>query len=196
MQFRWNAKAARYVNASGRFVSRTKVRDALDEALDKSARRIDRVSRRLADGEITVAHWRTTMRREIKNTQLYSAASARGGWAQLDARELGRVGGLVGQQYKYLDDFAADIRRGRVGANGVASRARMYAQGGRRVYHETEREVNLVAGYTQERNYLGRADHCSACVGESRRRWVAIGDLQPVGTRICLSNCRCYIGYR
>lgn len=195
--FRWNAAALRYIAPNGRFVSRTAVRNAIDDALDNAGREMRQATVALREGIIGVDQWRNTMRREIKNVHLYSAASARGGWAQLSQAELGRVGGIVGRQYQYLDEFADGLKNGTIAKDGrILSRADMYAQAGRRTYHVTDERVHLERGYTEERNRLRPGENCSECISQTARGWVAIGELVAIGLRICLSRCKCYIEYR
>jgi hypothetical protein len=58
---------------------------------------------------------------------------------------------------------------------------------------------------TMERNLLGNAEHCQPdprrphipdCPSLTRKAWVAIGTLPPIGERLCVWNCRCEIEYR
>jgi hypothetical protein len=145
---------------------------------------------------MSVDRWRTLNRREIKNIHLYSAAAARGGWAQLTQAELGRIGGIVAREYRYLDAFARQLRSPRFPRDGrVLSRAMLYAQAGRRTYHLTDERVQLERGMRQERNVQER-NPCTECVEQTARGWVAIGSLVVIGDRLCLSNCRCRLEYR
>jgi hypothetical protein len=194
--FRWNEAAGRYINARGRFVSRGEVRRALDAALDSAGRRVRAATQQLRDREISVARWRLVMRREIKNVHLYSAAAARGGWAQLTQAELGRVGGIIGKEYRYLDNFARQLRNPRFPRDGrIVSRAMLYAQGGRKTYHLTDERVQLERGMKEEKN-IQELNPCTECMEQTSRGWVRIGALVAVGDRLCLANCRCRMEYR
>lgn len=196
--FLWNELALRYVDAaSGRFVSRTAVRSAIDAALASTGRRMQALTVALQRRTISVERWRLDMRREIKNVHLYSAAAARGGWAELTQAELGRVGGIVGEQYAYLDRFARDLQAGRVRRDGrILSRVQMYAQAGRRTYHMTDARIHLEHGYTEERSIVHGGESCTGCLDEEARDWVPIGELIPVGARNCLSRCLCTVEYQ
>src|SRR5690606_13988745 len=146
---------------------------------------------------ISVERWRLTMRQEIKNVHLYSAASARGGWAQLTQAELGRVGQIIGREYQYLDRFAATIRGRAYKRDGrMLARAQLYAQAGRRTYHGTDERGELENGMTEERRIAEGTGPCVDCLEQEAEGWVPIGTLVPVGARECLSNCRCTIQYR
>jgi hypothetical protein len=196
--FLWNAQALRYVDAAtGRFVSRLQVRAAIDAALDSAGRRMQAATIALQRKAVSVERWRLEMRREIKNVHLYSAAAARGGWAEFTQAELGRVGYIVGDQYAYLDRFARDLQAGRVPRDGrILSRVQMYAQAGRRTYHVTDARIHLEHGYSEERNIVMAGEACTGCQDEEARDWVPIGELVPIGLRPCLSRCRCTVEYR
>ncbi len=198
--FTWNPVAKRYIAPSGQFVGRDKVRGALDEALRKNGLRVRELSNELRSGSISLDTWAAEMRAAVKDANLFSAAAARGGWAQLTPADLGRVGAAVQKQYAYLDRFVGEIDAGAVRLDGAfLHRAVSYTQSGRPLYEQIVTDAAIAGGYTEERNVLGIADHCTglgSCVGESARGVVAIGALIPIGSRNCRGNCRCYIERR
>jgi hypothetical protein len=194
--FTWDAPSGRYRGAGGRYVTHAQVRAWLDAALDSAGERMAALSTQLQSGAIDLITWQIRMAREVKNVQLYSAAAAKGGWAQLSLADLGRVGQSVRAQLEYLNDFAREIRTGKQALSGILGRVRLYAQSGRPTYHRTERAEMQVRGYDQERSVRYAGDSCVGCVREAAREWVPIGALVPVGQRTCRSNCRCMVAYR
>lgn len=194
--FRWNVTAGRYVDARGRFVDRQAIRRAIDAAIDGTARKMRETSNGLRDGTVTLDEWHLQMRTHIKNTHLWNRAAARGGWAQMTQADYGAVGNAVRQQYAYVDRFAGEIAADAQKLDGrFLRRAEMYAQAGRRTYDVADREEQRTRGQTRERNILGDADHCGECVALSALGFVAIGTLKPIGSRECLTSCRCFIEY-
>lgn len=196
--FEWDAKSSQYRSkVSGRFVSRDVIRGSLERALNRAKREIDLTGANLQNGLISVDQWREQMATHVKSTHLYSAAIPRGGWAQLTSADFGRVGRLVRFQYERLNKFALELAAGKKTDGSFRMRARMYAGASMQMYHESERvEMKDVQGMTHERNVRTRGDSCDGCVHESSRGWVPIGKLRPIGTRTCLTNCRCHIRYR
>ncbi|HEU4564134.1 MAG TPA: hypothetical protein VFS05_05785 [Gemmatimonadaceae bacterium] len=196
-RYAYNAEANRYVNrATGRFVARAEIRRAIDAALDNAGRRTRALAEQLRAREITLREWQLEMREVVKSVQLYSAAAAKGGWAELTSQDTGRVGQMVRQQYAYLQRFAEQIERGQQPLDGrFARRAMLYAQAGRAAYHLTEREEMRARGFDREANILAASDHCDLCVSETERGPVPIGSLIPIGQRTCMVNCRCRIRY-
>jgi hypothetical protein len=179
--FTWDAPSGRYRGAGGRYVTHAQVRAWLDVALDNASERMAALARQLQARQIDLVTWQIRMAREIKNVQLYSAAAAKGGWAQLE----------------YLNDFAREIRTGAQPLDGrFVARVRLYAQSGRQLHHRTERVEMQVRGYDEEQNVRYAGDSCAGCVGETARGWVRIGTLIPVGQRDCKGNDRCRVIYR
>lgn len=198
--FRWSAKASRYVDARGRFVSRAAVRGALDAAVQREGQRMTALTQQLRDRTISLADWQAGMRESIKASHLYATAAARGGWAQMAPADVLRAGRAIRQQYGYLQTLARDLAAGRVPVDGrLAQRARLYAQASRAAFHTTERlEQGERNGMTEERNLLAPADHCESCLAATAAGWVPIGTLPLPGSadRVCRQNCKCRLEYR
>ena len=190
--FTYDPRSARYRDARGRFVAPAQVRAWLDVALDNAADRIDALASQLRRGEIDLISWQVRMAREVKNVQLYSAAMAKGGWAQLSNADLGRVGQAVRAQLEYLNNFANEIRSGRQRLNGtINSRAELYVHAGRGLYERTRRAELVLRGYDRERSLRHSGDSCAGCIEAEALGWQPIGVIVPIGARQCLSRCRC-----
>jgi hypothetical protein len=212
-RYTWDARLNRYRSRnSGRLVGQQAIQRALDTALDQNVRRARLLAEQERAGEISVGRFEVEMRDVIKTTQLYSAAAAKGGWAQLTPADLGRVGGFTAQQYAFLDQFVNDLRTGLPRDGRMIDRATQYAEAGRRVYHEVQRDVRRDAGDQFERNVLHPAEHCGECPGLTGRAlggtgellpadaqdegWVPIGSIPAVGQRQCRQRDRCSTEYR
>jgi hypothetical protein len=200
--FTWDGRRYRSV-LTGRYVSPREVRAALDTAL----RQTQPLARMLADdlraGRVSRAEWAVRMRELVRSTHLMSAAAARGGWAQMTPEAYGQVGAAVREQYRYLDPFIAEVEAGLPLDGKFTARSAMYAQAGRNTFHRAERAVMLDNGMTEEANVLAvDATHCgppedpNSCPAQTRRGWVPIGNLLPVGSRTCVTGCRCVVSYR
>lgn len=194
--YTWDQAAGRYRDARGRFVPRAAVRSAIDDALARANARARSLAEQLRGRRISLADWTLQMRGLVKEVHLYSAAAAKGGWDQLSPADYGRVGQVVRGEYAFLQRFAADIAAGRPLDGRFLRRVELYAQAGRRTYHQVERADMEVRGYDLEENILGPADHCDECPSLTAQGPVPIGTLPPIGTRTCLANCRCRIRYR
>ncbi len=195
--WQWAPKAARYRDPdSGRFVSRATIRQGVDQLIVASQRRITIASEELRSRKITLDEWQQVMLYEIKITQLMSEALLRGGWDQMTQADYDSVGERVKEQYTYLDGFTQDLANGLTTDGSFMSRARMYASAARVGFESGMAEQLLGVGYTEERNVLHPAEHCTDCVEATDRQWVPIGTNPPIGTRKCLGNDLCTTEYR
>lgn len=196
-EYTWNARTGRYVDARGRFVSRDSVQRSLQQAIANTRAKAQALTARLRSGDASLVEWEQGMRRLVKNVHLYSAANARGGWAQMTAEDWGHVGPTVRFHYGKLHQFAQQLGAGLVMDGRVTSRVDMYMLAGRSSYDDQDFRLQRdKLGRTEERNVLVAAEHCAGCVEQSARLWVSIGTLTRPGTRDCLSRCRCWVEYR
>jgi hypothetical protein len=196
--FTWNEGSQRYRDArSGRWVKRDEVRRGLDTALDRSRNEVQRISRQLVNGQVSLADWQISIAKELKSMHLASASLAKGGWAQMTQSDYGRTGARIKAEYGYFATFAQQVKDGTQALDGsLVSRANLYAQSPRGTYHAVEESGMIGAGKTQYRNVLASAEHCEGCLAETAKGWVSIGVLKPIGSRQCLANDRCALEYR
>lgn len=196
--FSYDAASATYYDATGRPVPASEVRKSLDEALYKTQRRMLNEAESLRAGKMHLRRWRASVQKDLKDTHLYSAAAAKGGWEQMRAPDWGRVGRELRDQYEYLDGFVREIKKGTQRLDGsFVNRVRLYAQSGRKTYHKAEGVEMRRLGMNEERNKENpTAEHCKGCEKETKRGWVKIGTLKPIGDRDCLANDKCEIEYR
>lgn len=94
-------------------------------------RRVGDLALSLSTKEMTVNQWQRAMRDEIEKLHLTSWIVGRGGLDGLSAVDLKAVRRKVGEQAKYLDNFAQDLRGQRNRREDfdpakIANRARLY----------------------------------------------------------------------
>jgi hypothetical protein len=196
-KFSWSAESGRYRDIStGKYIPQTRVTAALKRVETKARANIRGLSEGLQQGTIALPQWYAGMKQEIKQVHLVNAAVAKGGWAQMTPTDFGRVGGVVKKQYTYLNNFAIQIQDGKQSVNGIAFRADLYGKAGHSTYEATQQESAKDAGRTEEKNVLGKADHCQDCLDETAKGFVPIGTLIKIGERLCTVACRCHLEYR
>lgn len=194
--YRWNPTLKRYIAPNGRIVSTSSVRSALDEALRNANVRTRALAEQLRSGSVTLVSWEREMRQIVKDVNLWGAAAAAGGWAQLSQSELGRVGSITRDHYDRLYQFTIEIATGVQPLDGrLTNRATLYSEQGRRTFYKQMAVEMDEIGMDLERNRLGNAEHCDDCIEATRRGWVRRGELTPIGERQCLSRCACEIEY-
>lgn len=194
--FTWDPDLGRYRDAGGRLVAETRVRDALYRAIDGEKQSVRILAQELRAGGVDLGTWQAEMRQSIKRVHLWSAAAAKGGWAQMGPADYGRVGQIVRSEYRYLDGFTDAIATGLPLDGRFLVRAAMYALAGKSTFYTVLRLEKLEAGYTEERNIRHAAESCDDCLAFSALGWVPIGTLPVPGTRQCLRHCMCTMQFR
>lgn len=172
------------------------MRREIDQILVEEGREISALAQQLRTRAIALDVWALQMRERITTIHLYSAAAAKGGWAQMTSADFGRVGQVVRSEYGHLERFAAQIEAGKPLDGIFLRRVDQYVQSGRRTYELTRRASMRELGFTEARSVLHPADHCDECVREAELGYRDVADIVPVGERQCLRNCRCTIEYR
>jgi hypothetical protein len=196
VQFKWNARAQRYIAPNGRFVSRKTVLVASERVSVGLHGDMRSLSEALRVGRVSVAEWQLAMARLIRTNHLAAAAAAAGGVAQLDEGARGLVQKKIEAQLGHLEKFAKQVETGRQPLGGQFDlRVKMYSNSARGTGHTVARQVAIAAGVEMARNVLGDGEHCSDCLDESAKGTVPIDELSEPGTRQCLVNCQCTIEY-
>ncbi len=197
-EYLWNERAAQYTNRkTGRFVSRQVIRDQLDNVIDASSQVMRAISQQLREGDISLAEWQTQMMQQIKTTHLAGGAMQRGGWQQMTQADFGRVGQIVRREYDFLRTFAEQIASGEQKLDGtLARRAGLYGQQGRPTYLTFWDSTAAQRGFDEERSILQPAEHCTECISEDAKGFQPLGQMIPIGRRICRSNDRCLKEFR
>lgn len=196
-QYQYDPRSRRYRNrTTGRYLSASDVRSAVDTIIDSQALKMRDLAQRLADGELALSDWQVQSAALLKALHVALGLAANGGLANTSASDLGYLASQIKEQYKYLNKMALQIRKGEQPLDGtLVSRAALYAQAGREIYENMVGRAARNAGMTRERSVLGPADHCGPCVDEAAKGWQPIGSLIPIGQRQCLANCRCSMEY-
>jgi hypothetical protein len=148
---------------------------------------------RIANSDL--AGWSAQMRRHI------AAANMAAGNALLPgkptASDKARLDAKVRSQNGYLDGFVRAVRRGDTNVGpAMTARARLYGASVWCVGQQLRRDALEETGYDEEKNVLGKAEHCHDCIDQTEQGWQPIGTLKPIGDRSCKSRCACHFIYR
>lgn len=196
--FRYNPTAGRYFSATtGRFVSPATVNAGLQQTLASGAREVNALTRQLAEGTLDIASWQTQMGAALKQSKLAAAALARGGVDQMTQADFGRVGQQCRVGYEALQNFAQQLANGDIPLDGrVPRRAELYVTDANGMYDRQMRAVMAERGMTEARNVLSASESCDGCIAASDLGWTAVENIPPVGSRDCVSRCRCVLEFR
>ncbi len=207
-RFEWRDKVAQFWNKTvGRLVPRLQVRQAADHVIDVSP--VREWAEQVASGEMSVGAWHQNMRDEIRRNVIEQYLAGRGGTGPMTAKDYGSIGGVVADQYRYLDPFAAEVAAGNLSAGQIAMRSVMYINSAREAYERAQRRAVEQAGFNEVRwveDPSPEVDHCEDCVELAGRGWLPAKpwpfrsgrrDIYPgSGDTICLTSCRCFLNWR
>lgn len=204
--WRWNEKTERYHDLeTGRFLSYENVNRLVDQAIDGLMVETSNLARAVAAGDITVDVWHGQMRQLIKTAYIWNAEVAAGGRGNMTPQYWGAVGGRIYGQYRYLDDFAAQLPG--LSEGQIARRSRMYINSSRQVYWRIRTWKARDKGYTEEKwEAIGDDATCNPCLLAGHEGWRPIGtyaepgsgSVHADGSDACegLTNCRCIKVFR
>jgi hypothetical protein len=194
--FTYDAGTQRYRGPGGRFVPEREIKRLMNTVAEAARRDIRALAAQLSAGEIPLDQWQSAMMGAVKNLHVSQYAAGRGGFANLTARDFGRMGAELRFQYDRLNRFALQIEAGIVAPTAIEARAAMYASAGNVSFERARRDGNAIAGMTEERRVLGRGEHCRDCLNYAARGWAPINSLPEIGDSLCIVNCLCTFQYR
>lgn len=169
MPYRWDVAAKRYRDTdTGRFLSRDSARTMVDDSLRAGRSATGTLAGLVADGTISAADWRDKMRQEIKEEYIRQYLSAKGGRSQMTPADWGSIGGMLTEQYKYLDGFYADVLSGEMSEAAIAARAGMYINSAREA---NERAYSRSQGIPDGGLPAYPADGSSECLTNDKCSW-------------------------
>ena len=159
---------------------------------------LEELANHLISGQLSLAEWQMQMRDFIRTTHRMAAITAYGGIENMTQAAWGYEGYLVKLQYQFLDNFAEDIKNNPAAwLNGrLLVRMGLYAKAEWGTFEQMLRFQMRQQGFTEERRYLGQADHCPGCLIQASKGWQPIGTLDFIGSEECSTNCHCVFHYR
>lgn len=200
----WEPNAARYRDtATGRFVAASQVEAWSSESITATQGVVTDLA---ASANDNPTGWYSSMRDEIKGEYLRQYLSAAGGRNNMTPSDWGSVGGMIADQYSYLQEFYTQVQTGDLSPEAIAARSRMYINSAREAFARASQRSHAVAGYTQKVWLLGVTEqHCEDCPALAAIGWVPIdfeymasgGVAYPGnGATQCLTNCDCRLEFR
>lgn len=212
----WDPRIARYRDTiTGRLVARSTVLGFVDDSIAASIAAppvtldgvttmgSDFLAQMVGNDLLDPADWNNLMRGEIKREYLRQYFLGIGGVEQMTPARWGQIGGMLADQYRFLDAMTVEIAAGNLSEGQIRARASMYINSAREGYERANRQSQIAAGMTEMRWVLfPTAAHCPDCVEFDSMGWQSIAD-DPYGGAFpgsaatqCLSNCKCFLEYR
>lgn len=192
---------------TGKIISYQEVRTQLERMLRASSDATGALSDLVSDKIIDAAAWREAMRQEIKDNYITQYLLGIGGREMMTAEDWGSVGGMIADQYRYLEGFYAEVASGKLSRGQIDARSRMYINSSREAYERALARASARRGKRQQRWMLSPAEHCEDCVALAGEGWKPVTEpfvspstgqiaIPGNGATQCLTNCKCHVEYR
>jgi hypothetical protein len=163
----WDDIGKFFKNLAGTIFGHSDLTDLRNEFADQAMGESDKLIERLMrDGDLTIQEWQSEMRTLLKDTYRAMYELAVGGRENMTQADYGRLGGILAEQYRYLDRFAADLAEGKLSLAQALYRARLYIASSTQAY---ERAKAASYGITLPQ-YPG--DGSTQCLTNCRCEWV------------------------
>ena len=200
MSYVFDAVSDRYRNTeNGRYVNRSDALAYVERSFDASRGVVNNYASAVAGGQISPADWRNQMREEIKGEYIRQYMLGRGGRGSMTDEDWGSTGGMLSEQFKWLDSFADEVAAGDMSEGEIAARARMYVNSAREAYERGHyRAVRETKGEAHWDIDTGK-ENCDDCIAQADRGWIPIAEIDIFpgqGQTQCKTNCGCSMSYR
>lgn len=202
--WRWDGAINRYRDLdSGRFLSREKALTWVDASIRASDGFGDTMAGLVSNGRIAPFDWLAGFRQELKEEHIRQYLLGRGGLEQMTQADWGSVGGMLREQYRYLDGFYREILDGNLSEAQIAARCRMYTNSAREAFERAQARVARDSGMDEVIWIVdASAENCEDCLDFASLGWQPAAD-DPYGGAIpgsgatkCLTSCLCVLDYR
>lgn len=146
------------------------------------------VTHQLLDGDIYLSTWQIDIREQLRSSYALQLITAAGGdVANVDPNDWLRLGSKLQSQYRYLEDFANEIKAGNLSDEMILARIGMYAEASKDAFWtqlkkdydlpampgdgSTECLTNCGCEWTEDNRWvLGKSDNCQTCL-ERAAKW-------------------------
>lgn len=164
----WNwygAPVYRFRDEQGRFVAYAQVREWGEASLAATTERV----REAALSGMPSSDFEKLMRQQIKNEVARQYLLGIGGRNNLSPADYGAMGGVIADQYRYLEQMMAEYEAGNISVRELARRATMYINSTREAFNRAQTRV----------------------------RGIPPLDMYPGDGRSCegLTNCKCFLEF-
>lgn len=133
-EWRYSAERHRYLYPSGRAVPASRVLGLRQGFIDTQMKTAESLARSLASGDLSVAQWERAVRALQKRAFVAEYSLGAGGRYMMGRQDYGRIGGLLGNQYRFLRSFAQDIADGKLSEAQIAERTKLYLASATQAY--------------------------------------------------------------
>lgn len=209
MSWHWDISANRYRDdITGQFISHLHVLNLIDQSMLTATYVADSLAGFVASGTLSALDWKVAFQAEIKGEYIRQYLAGIGGRKMMTPADWGSVGGMLKEQFQWLDGFYNDIVSGKLTEGQIRARMAMYINSGREAYERAHGRSATKWGADEVAWILNpAAETCPTCEERALLGWMPMnedgsfpsmdGPSYPGdGSTICLTNCKCGLAYR
>ena len=128
----WLSDAKQFIlTLFDRVLGRDAERTIVDTNINIAKNEFTSITQSLIDDNITVGQWQMQIRDALKIEYIQQYLLGIGGEGNLSSKDYGSIGGMLRDQYRYLDNFARQIANGELTPGQAMARIQMYANSAR-----------------------------------------------------------------
>lgn len=178
MAWRWSALLKNYLNdETGDVLPASRRATISQQSLDAATGGTNDLAARFAAGDLSKAKFRSEMREQLKREYIRQYLLARGGRNVMTPADWGSIGGMLADQYRYLEGFVDDLdgmTEAGIKARQVA-RASMYVNSAREAYF---RGLARGLGFDPDKLPAIPGDGSSRCLTRCNCDWEIVERLE------------------
>jgi hypothetical protein len=195
-EFYYSPKTGRYhYRDTGKFVSQS-AREALTRGhINQTRENLRGAADRI--NEVSFKRWQKETFTSIKIAHTQSYLLERGGIHQMEKSDYATLTREMRFQRDRFKRFSQQILDGTLSDAAIRNRLTAYGEAVKVSGENGALAAAVARGMTEERNILGKAEHCPDCVKYTNMGWQPIGTLpRPTKDRQCMYNCQCRMEVR
>lgn len=198
--WKWLAKAKRFFESvANRILGKGEQLDIVQESIDLSGVASDLFAGYTSQGALSAGDFRSLFREELKREYIRQYLIGIGGRGQMKPEDWGSVGGMLADQYRYMEGFLDEIMAGNLSEAQIIARARMYINSTREAFERAHGRNAEKLGMSEEKWIIDpAAENCPDCLQNASQGWQPIGTFPKPGSGAtqCLTNCHCHLIYQ
>lgn len=149
LKWYWDRAVSRFRSSNGQFLSRQKALEYTIKSISETGKQAETLANYVANGALNSGSWGSMMREEVKKEYIRQYLLGRGGVNMMAPKDWGSIGGMLKEQYRYLDAFQAQIEAGELTEAQIAARSRMYFNSAREGFERANALVAKEAGFDE-----------------------------------------------
>lgn len=194
--FYFDKKVNRYRNSDGRFISFETIREEIDKLSLYVKNELNIISSKYLANKITLDEWEYQIREILKYSHVISSSIGYGGRNNMTYSELGSLGVILREQYKYLRNFKSKIGNKQIDNTQISYRSSLYAFPILSTFYLFQLKLFNGNPNVEVKRQRHASESCGDCIDWESRGFMPVDKMAPIGSLKCGPFCKCKFIYR